>query len=199
MVSLDAHSVYKNLHEKANLNTVKQNLANIGGVYIIVNNESKKLYIGSSMNLARRINEHVINRNYNLILQRAMDKYGLSTFSVYVLELIPTDENLTSDELMITLIKMEQIYLDLFNDKYNINPNAGKTRLGAKHSEATKELMSKLGKENPHFLNKTHSLEAVEQIRDRVTGPGNPMFGKPVTEENKKLISDMFRKKCLFI
>jgi hypothetical protein len=41
---------------------------------------------------------------------------------------------------------------DSFNDKYNINPKAGKTRLGAKHSEATKELMSKLIKENPYFL-----------------------------------------------
>lgn len=28
----------------------------------------------------------------------------------------------------------------------------------------------------------------------RVKGFNNPMFGKPVTESNKKLISDMFRK-----
>jgi hypothetical protein len=44
---------------------------------------------------------------------------------------------------MIALIKLEQKYLDLFEDKYNINPLAGLTRLGAKHSEASKELMSK--------------------------------------------------------
>jgi len=46
--------------------------------------------------------------------------------------------------------------------------------------------MSKLRKENSYFLNKTHSSDVVEQIRARVRGPGNPMFGKPVTEENKK-------------
>lgn len=37
---------------------------------------------------------------------------------------------------------MEQKYLDIFEDKYNINPTAGKSRAGAKHSEATKELLS---------------------------------------------------------
>ncbi len=146
------------------------------------------------MNLARRINDHVSNQSSNLILQRAIAKDGLNNFSIYILELLSTDEDLTSEELIVTLITMEQKYLDLFEDKYNINPNAGKTRLGAKHSEATKELMSKLGKENPHFLNKTHSPEVVEEIRTRMTGSSNPMFGKPVTEENKKLISDLFRK-----
>ena len=49
--------------------------------------------------------------------------------------------------------------------------------------------MSKVGKENPYFLNKTHSPEVIEQIHARTTGPNNPMFGKPVTERNKKLIS----------
>ena len=137
------HSVYKNLHEMENLKTIRQDLANIRGVYSIVHNETKKLYIGSSINLAIRICDRVANRNSNVILQRAMDKYVLSNFSVYILELLPTDENLTSEELMVTLIKIEQKYLDLFSDKYNINPNAGKTRLGAKHSEASKELMSK--------------------------------------------------------
>jgi len=95
---------------------------------------------------------------------------------------------------MIALIKLEQKYLDLFEDKYNINPLAGKTRLGAKHSEASKELMSKWRKENPAFLNKTHSEEFIEKMRSRMAGSNNPMFGKPVTEENKKLISELFSK-----
>ena len=55
--------------------------------------------------------------------------------------MLPTDEDLTSEELSLTLIKLEEKYLDYFKDKYNINPNAGKTRFGAKHSEATKELL----------------------------------------------------------
>lgn len=146
------------------------------------------------MNLARRLADHIYNQNSNLILQRAINKYGLDNFSIYILELLPTNENLSTEELAVTLIKMEQSYLDYFDDKYNINPNAGKTRLGAKHSEASKELMSKWRKENPSFLNKTHSPEVIDQIKARMKGPNNPMFGKPVTESNKKLISDLFKK-----
>lgn len=193
-VSLSADSVYHNLQDKATLALIKQNLNNVGGIYAIMHNETKKIYIGSSMNLARRIVDHINNQSSNLLLQRAINKYGLNNFSVYILELLPTDENLTSEELGVTLIKMEQKHLDSFNDKYNINPKAGKTRLGAKHSEASKELMSKLRKENPSFLNKTHSPEVIEQLSARVKGSNNPMFGKPVTEKNKKLISELFSK-----
>lgn len=92
------------------------------------------------------------------------------------------------------LIGIEQKYLDMFEHKYNINPLAGKTRLGSKHSEETKELMSKFRKENPSFLNKTHSPEVIKIFRDKFTGKNNPMYGKPVTEENKKLISKLFSK-----
>lgn len=91
------------------------------------------------------------------------------------------------------LIQLEQKYLDLFKDKYNINP-AAESRLGSVHTEETKALFSKLRRENPHFLNKTHSEEVIEEIRKRMTGSLNPMYGKPVTDANKKLISDLFRK-----
>lgn len=48
--------------------------------------------------------------------------------------------------------------------------------------------------ENPHFLNKTHKPEIIEQMKLRMTGSNNHMYGKPVTEENKKLISKLFSK-----
>jgi len=54
--------------------------------------------------------------------------------------------------------------------------------------------MSKFRKENPNFLNKTHSPEVIDMLRDKFTGKNNPMYGKPVTEENKKLISQLFSK-----
>jgi group I intron endonuclease len=96
------------------------------------------------MYLDRRIVDHIYNNNNsNIYLQNAIAKHGLNNFSIYILELLPTHEGLTSEELSVTLIKLEQKYIDSFNDKYNINPQAGKTRLGAKHSEATRELMSR--------------------------------------------------------
>ena len=41
-VSLIAHSVYHNLHDKATLALIRKNLTNVGGVYAIVHNENKK-------------------------------------------------------------------------------------------------------------------------------------------------------------
>lgn len=92
------------------------------------------------------------------------------------------------------MIELEQKYLDLYIDKSNINPIADKPRVGSKHKEATKELMSKIRTENPYFLNKTHSPELIEKIRIRMTGSNNSMFGRVVTDKNKILISELFSK-----
>jgi hypothetical protein len=53
------------------------------------------------MNLARRLIDHVKNQSSNLLLQRAINKYGLNNFSIYILELLPVNVNLTSEELVL--------------------------------------------------------------------------------------------------
>lgn len=85
---------------------------------------------------------HIDNKSSNTHLQHAINKHALSNFTVYVLDVLPADDTLSLEDLSATLIKMEQKYLDLFNNKYNINPLAGKTILGAKHTPASLELMS---------------------------------------------------------
>jgi hypothetical protein len=52
----------------------------------------------------------------------------------------------TSREYMLELMQLEEKYIDLFYNKYNMNP-AAESRLGAKHSADTKALFSKLNKE----------------------------------------------------
>lgn len=42
--------------------------------------------------------------------------------------------------------------------------------------------MSKMRKENPAFLNKTHTEKVVEGIRERMSGENNPMFGKHTSQ-----------------
>lgn len=186
--------VYQDLSSTETIATIKSNLKEVSGIYAIIHNESGKIYVGSSINLAKRCLDHIKNFNSNVYLQNAINKHGLNQFSIYVLDLLIIDEHLDDKSLNEKLISLEQKYIDLFEDKYNINPLAGKTRLGAKHSEESKLLMSKLRKENPYFLNKKHSPEVIEQMRNRMSGSNNPMFGKPVTEENKKLISKLFSK-----
>lgn len=121
-----------------------------------------------------------------------MNKYGLKNFSLYVLELLPKNSNLSYEQSCIKLKVLLQKYLDLFDKNYNIHLKAGKSIFGSKHTQATKKLMSKLIIKNTYLLNKTHSEQVIEQKRK--TGFSNPMFGKPVTEANKKLISKLFSK-----
>lgn len=85
MISITAESVYHNLQEDSTLVSIKTDLAKVGGIYAIVHNETQKLYVGSSVNLARRVLEHLNNVSSKIILQHAISKHGLSIFSIYIL------------------------------------------------------------------------------------------------------------------
>ena len=162
------------------------------GVYAFIHKDSKKLYIGSSCQLSTRVMDHLQGKNSNIHLQRAFVKYGLINFTLYILELLPNNLSMSSVEYTMVLVPVEQKYL--FKDKYNINPTAGKSRFGAKHTEATKELYSVMKTLNPHRVGKVHREEYIEEMRRRMLGSSNPMYGIPTTENNKKLFSKLYSK-----
>ena len=193
--NVPVNQVYKNLHDPVTISLIKENLTKLYGIYAIVNHEDNKMYVGSSADLSRRILEHIRDKHSNIYLQNAIKKYGLANFSVCILELLDLYTDVQEDlKLNLLLLDKEQYYLDFFENKYNINPIAGKSRIGAKHTEVTKELMSKVRQENPYFQDKTHNPDVVEKMRLRMSGSNNHMYGKPVTEINRKLISKMFNK-----
>jgi group I intron endonuclease len=55
------------------------------GIYCIVNTVNSKLYVGSSTDIARRINNHFTGLAKQVI-QHSINKYGPSFFDVYILE-----------------------------------------------------------------------------------------------------------------
>jgi len=132
------------------------------GIYMWKNNNSKKFYIGSSVDLKRRFTSY-FNLNYlvkesRLYLHRALLKEGYSAFSLYVLEYCEKEN----------LIDREQYYFNLLKPTYNLCITAGST-LGISHSEDTKENISKSKKgtysnEDNHFYGKTHTLEGREKM-----------------------------------
>lgn len=79
-------------------------------------------------------------------------------------------------------------------NKYNINPVAGKSRLGYKHTLESKTLISIMRKDNTYFSGKTHNEGDKDKLKARISGYRNHRFGKPVTEKNHKLRSKMFSK-----
>lgn len=114
------------------------------GVYRILCLANGRFYIGSSANLVRRKSDHVwslsAGKHGNPHLQAAWNKHGSDNFTFDILELCPSDD----------LISKEQLYLDRFTPYnreigYNMCPVAY-SRRGIKSSEETKQKLKILHK-----------------------------------------------------
>lgn len=111
------------------------------GIYKIENQITKDIYIGSSINLNNRKSRHFKDLekqiHHSIILQRAVNKYGIKNFNFIILEKCSKE----------TLLQREQYYLDLLQPLYNILKNAGNS-LGHVVSEETKIKHRKYALEN---------------------------------------------------
>jgi len=135
-----------------------------GGVYSIKNSINNKLYIGSTSNFKRRFKEHLKklehNKHHNILLQRFVNKYGISTIQFEIL----------SEQIENRLV-IEQRYLDTCEDLYNLSRLAGKVemteevkkKIGEKTSKAVRTIEQK-----KHLslinLGKKHSKETKEKL-----------------------------------
>lgn len=140
------------------------------GIYRIFS-PSGKGYVGSAgsaRGLARRLKDHLnmlqAGTHHAFKLQLAWNKYGALSFEV--LELVQDG-----------IIEREQHYIDFFRsavEGYNSNPTAGKTRLGSKLSDETKEKIrqsntgKKASEETKARMRATANMKMIE----------DPLFGK---------------------
>jgi len=162
-----------------NADTMKRqiSLENKGksGIYRWVNNINEKTYIGSSINISRRLKDYYsLSRleKSNMAICQALLKYGYSNFTFEILEYC--DESV--------LIEREQYYFELLVPDYNILKTAGNS-LGYKHSEITKQKISEINR------GKTFSKETCEKISESVNGENHPFFGKNYSIETKDKMS----------
>ena len=59
----------------------------MAGVYAYTNDITGAVYIGSSITMAKRLVQHVVNNSTNPRLQNAISKYGLENFTLVVVEI----------------------------------------------------------------------------------------------------------------
>jgi group I intron endonuclease len=109
----------------------------ICGIYKITNIVNKKYYIGSAINVKKRINEHksslMKNKHYNSHLQSSYNKYGASNF---IYEIIETAKNEN-------IIECEQYWIDTLDANNNIKGynkrKIASSNLGINFSEEAKK------------------------------------------------------------
>lgn len=165
---------------------------NISGVYKITNTVNQKFYIGSTVDIQKRWNHHLVflrrGKHHNRHLQRAFVKYGECVFTIEALE--RTERSRT------VLMSREQFYLDTLQPfkkrGYNLCRQAG-SNLGVKHTAKVREAMRKRmlgrvpwnkGKKRPPFS------EEWKRKLGAKPGKDNHFFGRKHSEEAKKLISE---------
>ncbi len=125
------------------------------GVYRWVNHLNGKTYVGSGLNLIKRLgsyfNRNELNRNTRPV-QHALLKYGHENFTLEILEYCPQSK----------LLEREQFYLDLLVPEYNILKNAY-SLLGFKHSQETIEKLKTkmISPEHKEILSSVHKGKLV--------------------------------------
>jgi group I intron endonuclease len=126
------------------------------GVYKITS-PSGNFYIGSSVNIRKRWNEHIRSMkngsHHSNQLQRAADKYGIDSFKFEILEECDVEKE--------TIISLEQKYIDKLKPKYNSSPTAGSC-LGYKWSDDRKTAFSIIKKK----LSIKHTDESRRKLRE---------------------------------
>lgn len=143
---------YNNAQNKKSI--IYKDNRNKSGIYRWKNLVNGKSYIGSAVNISLRLKNYyqisyLKSTKGKSIIYDALLKYGYSKFSLEILEYCEPD----------LIIEREQYYINLFKPEYNILKIAG-SRLGSKHTEAAKALMSLY---KPSILRKTNHLLAISQ------------------------------------
>lgn len=180
----------------------------ISGIYKIINKVNGKVYVGSSVDIFRRINRHkydlIKTQHFNLHLQSAWNKYGKENFEFNIAENVEPN----------MLIETEQKYLDICKSNptnfYNMSYSVEFTTRGIKLSKETRLLISKnnakywkgktLSDETKRKLSdshkgKIHSNEHKMKMSKIMSGAGNPMYGKIFSDEYKRKLSNSHKGK----
>lgn len=155
------------------------------GVYVIRSKIDSRTYVGSTVNIRKRIHGHKSDlrqdKHGNPRLQNFVNKYGLQSLSFAVLERCHADK----------LIEREQHYMDTMHPAFNICPKAG-TILGVKRSRKFIEAMRmrmKGTKPSAKMLEAARKKNTGRQLsyeHKRSIGLGNKGKAKPFLAERNR-------------
>ena len=147
---------------KKNKKNVYRELRNKAGIYVFINNKTNKIYVGSSINLTKRMVSYYYYYNSDkpsqLVIIRAMKKYGLDNFSLGIKEFCDKNPQICID--------LEQKWIDYYKPKYNVLTTAGNS-LGYKHR-----------------------IETINRLKEILSKENHPKYGSITSVETKQAISE---------
>lgn len=121
------------------------------GVYQIKSKNNDKIYVGQSIDIERRWNQHKYGKG-NIILKNAIKKYGIDNFEFSILEEINTI-NKNKNEIKDELYQKEQYWFDIlkpYENGFNINKKAKPNETSYSRGIEFGKKISKIKIENNH-------------------------------------------------
>lgn len=148
------------------------------GIYLITNKLNGHKYVGQSVNIHKRFNEHKRGADANTqAIDRAILKYGKDNFDYQIITQLPANKKV--------LDVHEKYWISFYNtfkDRKHYNLTEGgegspmtpeikakisKANTGKKHTQETKDYLSKINKgKNNHFYGKKHSEESKRKMSE---------------------------------
>jgi hypothetical protein len=169
------------------------------GVYRWTNLLSNKTYVGRSVNLGYRFRDYykysflTHEKNKNMVIYKALLKYGYSNFKLEILEYCDTK----------ILVEREQYHLTLLNPEYNIL-NLSSSSLGFKHTPESlskiREHLSKINAEKSIKVKVTDTHKETITLYDSIRKAAKALNCDKSTilyQETRKSKSKLFRKRYL--
>jgi len=175
------------------------------GIYLIRNKINGKCYVGQSIDIEKRFNQHkkLTGSGY---IKNAIVKYGIDNFYYSILE--ECERDLLNERECVWIQELNTIV----PNGYNLTSGGGQGTFVSEETRGKQSAASKGrfdGEDNP-FYGRKHTEETKQMIgransgrvrskeenlimSELLSGENNPMYGKHHTEETKKRISEIHK------
>ena len=140
--------------------------------------------MGSAMDILKRFKEHVFTKKTKIRLKRSIEKYGIDSFSLIIFAYHEGDKS------NITLLETKYLQSMITRFLYNFLKTAT-SMIGYKHTEeALQKMRERMSGDKDPMFGKSHTDEAKAKISVATSGERNPMFGKCHLDSTKAKIKD---------
>lgn len=151
----------------------------VSGIYLIINKINGHMYVGGSVNIEKRFNEHKHFKDLkHSAIDKAIKKYGADNFTYQIITELPADWKIIEEH--------EKYWIKFYNtfkDRKHYNLTIGGDSLGAgenhpmynkKHSDETRKKISESNKGKT--FSDEHKKNLSESHKGKYVGDNNPLW-----------------------